>query len=343
MLKQSGMEDDPSDRKVDKSQYLVRYPNQYDEKSATRSDVDESEISRFVNRAASSTRIESGNPKPVRVNCMNNNMCDTNKPSEDCPQGQCKDKYMNKKYPNILDVNELDLAKKVFYDNMKELISTKATNPLLEEVKQIRNPEKDLLDELLHKKSFPCDYNYNRVEAQDQIKVPQTGGTCSNSNPNGCDVVLPNIDCPNRECYKKYLNEEPLSKYVSQTQPSGIARAKQQIEGEAFMATTGEFKKKYHTLVVNSDVVVPDFIDVLVVISETPVKIILPNLQGPTIESTVGKVSSTSNLLIKNLSLCSHQIISNEKNKIDTVRTSITVEPAGKKTFGAIHNSWILL
>ena len=104
-----------------------------------------------------------------------------------------------------------------------------------------------------------------------------------------------------------------------------------------------DFQKKFNTLIVNSDISVPAFVDVLVVLSEKPIKISLPSLNGPALASSIGKVVSSSNLLIKNLSLTTHQIVTTGNNKIDTVRSSIAIEPAGKKTLGAINDTWILL
>jgi len=159
--------------------------------------------------------------------------------------------------------------------------------------------------------------------------------SCNGSNPNACDKNTTNENCPTKECYKNYIDDIKKSGVV----PNRASVQTKSVE----IVRQEEHKPKYNTLVVNSDVSVPDFIDVLVVISESPIKITLPTLNGPSIETTVGKVSKTSNLLIKNLSLCSHKIVANGKNKIDTVRTSVAVEPAGKKILGAVHDTWILL
>lgn len=339
-LKQSGMDEKPS---VHYKKQSVRYPSQFEDISV-RSDVNENEIATFVQRAA----VNAMNRAEV-FSCTNNVMCDIDTTIEDCPQNQCYTKYLDPNY-DILNVNEFDPNKRVFYDNMKDVISSSRI-AYQDELKL--NPEKSRLDELLSNKNIPCDYNQIEKQAQieDLQKAFKLPSNCTGSNPNACDPNIPTMDCPNRECYKKYLsditgknvnNQQEVGVIQAKQQEVGVTRSKQQID-YAGPLNTADHKKKYNTLVVNSDVVVPDFIDVLVVMSETPIKIMLPQLQGPKIESTVGKVSTASNLLIKNLSLCSHQIVADGSNKIDTVRTSVAVEPAGKKTFGAIHDTWILL
>jgi hypothetical protein len=332
MLKQSGMDTKPSKHKSNQNS---RYPSQYDDHSI-QSDVNEKDIQAYLQRAATN------NQKAQQIySCTNNVMCDVDTAVEDCPQNTCYYQYLDPQYDNMLDLRDFDTNKRVFYNSMKEIISTKAVG-YEEDVKL--NPEKNRLDELLLDKSIPCDYNKSERQAQleDLRKSQQSQGVCNGSNPNGCDRNITMMDCPNRECYKKYLTDLNLpvpAKSSGMDEKYGVLRAKQQETQPA----SDDYKKKYNTLVVNSDVMVPDFIDVLVVMSETPIKIMLPQLQGPKIESTVGKVSSTSNLLIKNLSLCAHQIVTKGNNKIDTVRTSVSVEPAGKKMLGAVHDTWILM
>jgi hypothetical protein len=328
-LKQSGLDEKHSENKPISS----RYPSQYEDNSI-RSEINDQEIANYVKRAATNA----ANNGTV-YSCTNGVMCDIDTTIEDCPNNQCYNKYLDPVY-DMLNINDFDPNKRIFYNQMKDIISTSHAGYGSDtDVK-----EKDRLDELLGNKNIPCDYNQmeRQAQLQDLQKAQRNQGVCNGSNPNACDQNVQVLDCPNRECYKKYLSDLNITKKVNTYNPQvGIAHTKQYESGPAVSAN--DYKKKYNTLVVNSDVVVPDFIDVLVVMSETPIKIMLPPLYGPKIESTVGKVSSISNLLIKNLSLCSHQIVTDGKNKIDTVRSSVAVEPAGKKTFGAIHDTWILL
>lgn len=328
-LKQSGMNEKYPEHKPLSS----RYPSQYEDNSI-RSEINDQEIANYVKRAANNA----ANNGPV-YSCTNGVMCDIDTTIEDCPNNQCYNKYLDPTY-DMLNINDFDANKRIFYNQMKDVLST---SRIAYGETDSDGKEKDRLDELLMNKNIPCDYNQmeRQAQLQDLQKAQRNQGTCNGSNPNACDQNIQVLDCPNRECYKKYLQDFNITKKVNTNNTQiGVAHAKQ---FETAHASSGDYKKKYNTLVVNNDVVVPDFIDVLVVMSETPIKIMLPTLNGPKIESTVGKVSSTSNLLIKNLSLCSHQIVTDGKNKIDTVRTSVAVEPAGKKTFGAIHDTWILL
>ena len=337
VLKQSGMDDKQSIQPVKQSS---RYPTQYDDKSV-RSDVNDNEIANYVQRAANSAAAAAANREKV-FSCTNNYMCDVDTTIENCPQNQCYNKYLDPAY-DMLNIND---TRRVSFDDVQDVLATRISY----EKDSKLNTNISRLDELLLNKNIPCDYNQMERQAQleDLKNANKQKGTCNGSNPNACDPNIPNVDCPNRECYKKYLSDLNVGKKANAFQDYGVIQAatrtniKQQMDYQP-LNTAGDYKKKYNTLVVNSDVVVPDFIDVLVVMSETPIKIMLPSLNGPKIESTVGKISSTSNLLIKNLSLCSHEIVSDGKNKIDTVRTSVAVEPAGKKTFGAIHDTWILL
>lgn len=342
MLKQSGMDDKPS---VQLNKQSSRYPTQYEDNSI-RSEINESEIANYVHRAANNASTAAAAREQV-YSCTNGYMCDLDTTIEDCPQNACYQQYLDPKY-DILNINDSS-NRRVLFDQMQDVLSTKISYDRDTKL----NPEKNRLDDLLLNKNIPCDYNQmeRQAQIQDLQKAQNQKGTCNGSNPNACDPSIPNGDCDTRECYKKYLSDLGIGKKVSnkeserKNEDSRVTRAsmKQQYDTMPIANSGGDYKKKYNTLVVNSDVVVPDFIDVLVVMSETPIKIMLPSLNGPKIESTVGKISSTSNLLIKNLSLCSHQIVSDGKNKIDTVRTSVAVEPAGKKTFGAIHDTWILL
>lgn len=336
MLKQSGMDENSKFHHKNQSS---RFPSQYDDNSI-RSEINDQEIANYVKRAANAA----ANREEV-YSCTNQVMCDVDTTIEDCPQNTCYYQYLDPKY-DMLNVNDFDNNKRIFYDQMKDVLSSKVA---YQDNQTKLNPEKSRLDELLLNRTIPCDYNQLEKQAQleDLQKAQKRQGTCNGSNPNACDLNLPSVDCPNRECYKKYLSDVNMVKNDQTNSRSGptkaAAKTMQQIENTGPMNAASDYKKKYNTLVVNSDVVVPDFIDVLVIMSEKPIKIMLPTLNGPKIESTVGKLSSTSNILIKNLSLCSHQIVADGKNKIDTVRSSVSVEPAGKKTFGAIHDTWILL
>jgi hypothetical protein len=307
-LKQSGFSEDSEKIK----RHSVRYPNQFDDAS-TRSDINDADIQNFIRRVANNKE------KTDYSFCSGSQLCDTNDTVEDCPQPGCYKKYLNPNY-EVLDVNELDPYKKVFYNEVRDLITTK-------------NITCQVPDE------SPGEAVKKRM---DKI-MNDTNGLCTLANPNGCDKSETVQDCGSRGCYKGYLEEDPVEEYRKRISVEHKDALPVRAKNGQVSTANQDYKKKYNTLVVNSDVTVPDFIDVLVIVSETPIKITLPQLQGPNLISTVGKVSSTSNLLIKNLSLSSHQIVTTGKNKIDTVRTSVTIEPAGKKTLGAIHDSWVLL
>jgi hypothetical protein len=350
-LKQSGL---PNDSRVDKTK-LARYPTQYDE-SSIRTDINEAEISTYVRRAAAKAAENN-----QEYSCLDSLQCDSEVVVEDCPQNECYKNYLN---PNIIDQQKLEPSKKVFFDNFKDILTTKSVsssnsnqNPFQMESEsyvQIRSR----LDDLLQNRAPPCDQP-NKVETQPEPQV--NSNACSRGQPNQCDTVVPNdMDCNGQACYKKYLNEDlaPVKKDQKVT-PNGmrvkfgeqenflpLAVASGTTNGSKAAVNnneTTEFQKKYNTLIVNSDISVPQFVDVLVILSEKPIKISLPSLKGPALASTIGKVVSTSNLLIKNLSLCSHTIVASGNNKIDTVRTSVAIEPAGKKTLGAVNDTWILL
>jgi hypothetical protein len=307
-LKQSGFSDENGKIK----RQPVRYPNQFDEAS-TRSDINEAEIQNYIRRVANNKE------KTDYSFCSGSQLCDVDDASEDCPQPGCYKKYLDPNY-QVLDVNQLDPYKKVFYNEVKDLISNKNITCQVPDQSPGESVKKRM----------------------DQILSNQNG-LCSLANPNGCDKTETIEDCGSRDCFKGYLEEDPIEEYRQRISSGNNSNSGPLRVKTGVIPVNQDYKKRYNTLVVNSDVAVPDFIDVLVVVSETPIKISLPQLQGPNLVSTVGKVSSTSNLLIKNLSLCSHQIVTTGKNKIDTVRTSVTIEPAGKKTLGAIHDSWVLL
>lgn len=296
-----------------------RYPAHYEDDISIRSDINENEIANYIQRAANSAAN-----KEQMFTCSGNLGCDDDSTIEDCPKNQCYNQYI----VPTQDENK----QRILFDKMQEILSTKISY----------------------------------CQEQTTTSKGSEGQKCNGSNPNACDTNLTNENCPTKECYKNYIddlkktgdktqdksnvlslsqNERsfPLEARAHQTRQPAVLneRAASRIKEEGIRHD--EHKTKYNTLVVNSDVSVPDFIDVLVVISETPIKITLPTLNGPNIETTVGKISKTSNLLIKNLSLCSHKIVANGNNKIDTVRTSVAVEPAGKKTLGAVHDTWILL
>jgi hypothetical protein len=335
-------------QKSNKKLRSERYPSQYDDASV-KTDITEADIQNYVRRVANKKIDETD------YNC-NNLDCDTTDVTEDCPQLGCYKQYLNS------DVMEkMDPSKRVFYDNLKDLISSK-TSDYREDVDSDAIT-KSRIDELLENRAPPCDFNQleNQTQLEDLKKSQQSEGVCSLANPNQCDRVLPNVDCGNRECYKQYLSDDlGINKASNGSEPSAMRvrfdddvvtrnieirskSTKLNDSSRSYNQNSGEFKKRYNTLIVNSDVSVPEFIDVLVVLSENPIKITLPELSGPSLASSVGNVANASNLLIKNLSLCSHQIVTRGNNKIDNVRTSVSVEPAGKKTLGAVYDSWILL
>ena len=316
-----------------KAKKTSRYPSQYDETSV-KTDVTEADIAQYVKRAAMNA-------------CQNKVQCDESDVTEDCPQNQCYKNYLD---PNV-DQQKMEPSKKSFFDNLKNLISNPENAAAYQEEADSYFVSRNRLDDLLQNRNPPCDVNQVEQPTMDDSNKPT--GACSLANPNQCDRVAPNVDCGNRECYKKYLYDD----FTQEKSKTNGVRARFEEE-ESYQPRRANYssgvsvnpsenrvayQKKYNTLVVNSDVVVPDFIDVLVVVSENPIKITLPSLTGPSLTSSVGKITSTSNLLIKNLSLCSHQIHASGNNKIDTVRASVAIEPAGKRTLGAVHDSWILL
>ena len=344
LLKQSGFSEAATEKTKPLSQ---RYPSQFDE-SSVRTDITEADIMNYVKRVAAKA-----NEKNEDYNYCQNKLCDNDITVEDCPRNECYKNYLD---PNYLPDQKIDPSKKIFFDSLKDLITSQPaayqTEPNSDVVVKSR------IEELLQNKQPRCDMNMIETPTVD---TAPSNGVCANGTPNGCDRNLPNVDCGNRECYKKYLADEltikPKEQPVSPVNTmrvrfndteSFIARpiAKPTVVSEIHpnkMDVKSDYQKKYNTLVVNSDISVPSFIDVLVVVSEKPIKITLPQLDGPSLISSVGNVTSTSNLLIKNLSLCSHQIVTKGNNKIDTVRTSVAIEPAGKKTLGAVHDTWILL
>jgi hypothetical protein len=349
LLKQSGFSEHPSEKNKEHIRaHPQRYPSQYDE-SSVRTDITEADIMNYVKRVANKA-----NEKNDNAYCQNK-LCDDDVTVEDCPQNQCYKNYLN---PENQKINE---SKKIFFDNFKDIITSQPATSYQEEPDSYF-VAKSRVDDLLANRQPKCDVNL--VETPLLENTNPSNGICSNANPNGCDRVTPNQDCGNRECYKKYLADDLVSNSKEQ-QPSQQVRVRfneteanlprvtvTAIKAEEYhpikkiqtsTAEKTDFQKKYNTLIVNSDIAVPEFIDVLIVVSEKPIKISLPQLQGPTLVSSVGNVTSSSNLLIKNLSLCSHQIVTKGSNKIDTVRTSVAIEPAGKKMLGAVNDSWILL
>jgi hypothetical protein len=359
LLKQSGLSNHPSEKVIPQSQ---RYPSQYDE-SSVRTDITEADIMNYVKRVANKAM------ERAETQCQTH-LCDEDMTVEDCPQNECYKTYLD---PNHMDRQKIDPSKKVFFDNFRDLISSQPA--AYQEEPDSYVLAKNRIDELLQNVKPRCDTNLVETPSLDMI---MNKGTCSNANPNGCDQVYPNVDCGNRECYKKYLSDEigqnpkedknqkqtvrvmfnenedtrmvhtssvslPLKDIVG---PSATSNNIKRVTNEFHpnkISTQADHQKKYNTLVVNNDISVPEFIDVLIVVSEKPIKITLPQLSGPALASTVGNVVATSNLLIKNLSLCSHQIVTKGNNKIDTVRTSVAIEPAGKKVLGAVHDTWVLL
>ena len=353
-LKQSGMKDEQKTTKPT----VVRYPSQFDE-SSVRTDITEADIATYVRRAAAKAAENND------LSCYSSFQCDQDTAVEDCPQNQCYKKYIDPTF----DTEKLEPSKKVFFDNFKDIISTsRASNPFQTETDSyvlVRNR----IDDLLQNRNPTCD-STEQVPSTPQQK---SDNICSRANPNQCDPILPNdMDCKGRECYKKYLTNELVG--PKPNKEDGAVRVKfGDLENqETFLpmranaisrhdpnqqekmisnsnvnrpqpVNSEDFQKKFNTLIVNSDISVPAFVDVLVVLSEKPIKISLPSLNGPALASSIGKVVSSSNLLIKNLSLTTHQIVTTGNNKIDTVRSSIAIEPAGKKTLGAINDTWILL
>lgn len=349
-LKQSGLSEPGYEKMKSLPQ---RYPGQFDDTSA-KTDITEADIQTYVRRVAAKAmdRAES------RGDYSGPNNYDTDVTVEDCPQNECYKQYV---HGDI--IKKLEPSKKIFYDGMKDIISSKPVaydQPEDESYLYSRSR----IDELLQNRNPRCDYNQveKNADMEDLKKAQDNQGVCSHANPNRCDPVVPTEDCGNRQCYKKYLVDElnPNGEKIKSNvlNQSGMMRVRFSDTEETLLTRNfsnkstevhpnrvvqkDDFKKKYNTLVVNGDVAVPDFIDVLVVVSEKPIKITLPELSGPSLSSSVGKVASTSNIMIKNLSLCNHQIVTKGNNKIDTVRTSVSIEPAGKKTLGAIHDSWIL-
>jgi hypothetical protein len=342
LLKQSGFSEQPSEKIRGQPQ---RYPSQYDE-SSVRTDITEADIRNYVQRVAHKAN--------ENVYCQNK-LCDNDLTVEDCPQNQCYKNYLNPE-------EKINESKKVFFDNFKDIITSQPA--AYQEDQDSYAVAKLRVDDLLINRQPKCDVN--QIETPVVEDSRPSNGICSNATPNACDRVVPNVDCGNRECYKKYLADELVIKpkeieptkqvrvQFNETQVNlpkvSVAPIKtddHSIKKIQSLSTEknekSDFQKKYNTLVVNNDIAVPEFIDVLIVVSEKPIKISLPQLQGPTLASSVGNITSSSNLLIKNLSLCSHQIITKGTNRIDTVRTSIAIEPAGKKMLGAVNDSWILL
>ena len=339
-LKQSGFSEQPSEKIRTQPQ---RYPSQYDE-SSVRTDITEADIMNYVKRVA--------NKANDNAYCQNK-LCDNDITVEDCPQNECYKNYLN---PEDKKINE---SKKIFFDNFRDIITSQSIASYQDEPDSYA-VAKSRVDDLLTNRQPKCDVNL--VETPLLENINPSNGVCSNANPNGCDRVSPNIDCGNRECYKKYLADELVVKPKEQEKPQQMRVRFNETEATFPKVVTAiktdeyhpikkiqtnieknDFQKKYNTLIVNSDIAVPEFIDVLIVVSEKPIKISLPQLHGPTLASSVGNVTSSSNLLIKNLSLCSHQIVTKGSNRIDTVRTSVAIEPAGKKMLGAVNDSWILL
>lgn len=346
LLKQSGLSEAPSEKVRNNPQ---RYPSQYDE-SSVRTDITETEIMNYVKRAANKA-VEKAD-----IYCQNR-LCDEDLTIEDCPQNECYKNYLD---PSYLENRKIDPSKKVFFDNFRDIISSQPASSYQVEVDSYAIA-KTRFEELLQNKQPRCDANLVETPALDDIK-PTNNGVCSSGTPNACDQVYPNVDCGNRECYKKYLADDIVPKTKEEKNqmmrvrfndteslvPRNIVGPDSQTILSKPIATANhrtqeDHQKKYNTLVVNNDISVPNFIDVLIVVSETPIKITLPQLNGPSLVSSVGNVISTSNLLIKNLSLCSHQIMTKGNNKIDTVRTSVAIEPAGKKILGAVNDTWVLL
>jgi len=340
LLKQSGFSEPPTEKIRNHPQ---RYPSQYDE-SSVRTDITEVDIMNYVKRVAQKVDEKSGN-------YCQNKLCDNDETVEDCPQNECYKNYLD---PNYLNSQKIDPSKKVFFDSLRDVITSKSTASYQAEPDSYV-VARDRIDELLQNKQPRCDYNMIETPVLDDKKT-NNNGMCSNANPNGCDQVYPNVDCGNRECYKKYLADEIVMKPSEEKNKMKVSFDVPEVASPRVIASPigkdyqplkvaqkSDFQKKYNTLVVNSDIAVPEFVDVLVVVSEKPIKIMLPHLQGPSLVSSVGNIISTSNLLIKNLSLCSHQIVTKGNNKIDTVRTSVAIESGGKKTLGAINDSWVLL
>jgi hypothetical protein len=362
-LKQSGMKDEQNTKKP----AFARYPSQFDE-SSVRTDITEADIVNYVRRAATKAA-----EKEYDLSCYSSFQCDQDLTVEDCPQNQCYKQYLD---PNYLDAQKLEPSKKIFFDALKDVISAPKHANFQDEPDSyvlVKNRVEDLLQ---NRNSTSCDAVQNNQPNASEVTEKQNGSSdniCSRARPNQCDPIVPNdMDCKGRECYKKYLTDGLIIKpqdEKKQPMPNGM-RVKfgeqesflpmkansvsrhdpNQRENVNFVANVGasrsndqDFQKKFNTLIVNSDISVPAFVDVLVVLSEKPIKITLPSLQGPSLASTIGKVVSSSNLLIKNLSLTTHQIVATGNNKIDTVRSSIAIEPAGKKTLGAINDTWILL
>lgn len=345
-LKQSGMKDEP--RTVNPA--LARYPSQFDE-SSVRTDITEADIQTYLRRAAAKASENND------LSCYSSFQCDQDTTVEDCPQNECYKQYLD---PTFMDQQKLEPSKKIFFENFKDILSTqKASNPFQTE------PEsyvlaRNRIDELLQNKKPTCDQLQQSQNLQQQNQTqPPSDNICSRARPNQCDTVVPNdMDCVGRECYKKYLTGDVVpERKENDMKPNGMrvkfgeqesffpikAATSRHEPNHREVSQNNDFQKKFNTLIVNSDISVPEFVDVLVVLSEKPIKINLPSLNGPTLASSIGKVVSSSNLLIKNLSLTTHQIVASGNNKIDTVRASIAIEPAGKKTLGAINDSWILL
>lgn len=339
LLKQSGFTEQPGEKIRTQPQ---RYPSQYDE-SSVKTDITEADIMNYVKRVANKA-----NEKVDNTYCQNK-LCDNDSVVEDCPQNQCYKNYLNP------EDKKIDGSKKIFFDNFKDIITSQPVASYQDEPDSYA-VAKSRVDDLLANRQPKCDVNLVETPLLEHLSQPNVA--CSSANPNGCDRPYPNMDCGNRECYKKYLADELVPKPKEQEKPQQVRVRFNDTEATLpkvnVMPIRGpesikrvdeknDFQKKYNTLIVNSDIAVPEFIDVLIVVSEKPIKISLPQLQGPSLVSSVGNVTSSSNLLIKNLSLCSHQIITKGSNKIDTVRTSVAIEPAGKKMLGAVNDSWILL
>lgn len=350
LLKQSGFTEQPGEKIRSQPQ---RYPSQYDE-SSVKTDITEADIMNYVKRVANKVNDNVDN------GYCQNKLCDNDVTVEDCPQNQCYKNYLNPEENGNKKVNgsKVNGSKKVFFDNFKDIITSQPVASYQDEPDSYA-VAKSRVDDLLANRQPKCDVNLVETPLLEEMKP--SNGVCSGANPNGCDRVYPNMDCGNRECYKKYLADELVPKPKEQETPQQVRVRFNETEATLpkvnVMSIRGpesnkdvnkdgnknDFQKKYNTLIVNSDIAVPEFIDVLIVVSEKPIKISLPQLQGPSLVSSVGNVTSSSNLLIKNLSLCSHQIITKGSNKIDTVRTSVAIEPAGKKMLGAVNDSWILL
>jgi hypothetical protein len=357
LLKQSGFSEQPSEKIRTQPQ---RYPSQYDE-SSVRTDITEADIMNYVRRVA-----DKANDKAMEnsdnLYCQNK-LCDNDVSVQDCPQNECYKNYLNPGYMEPQKI-EMDKSKKIFFENFRDIITSQPVASYQTEPDSYV-VAKDRVDELLKNRQPKCDVNMVETPLLEDMRP--SNGVCSGANPNGCDRVYPNVDCGNRECYKKYLVDEFVMKPEEKKEENKPSQMRIKFDETEMMVPRtiaspnrieevpfairktetpnqkSDFQKKYNTLVVNKDIAVPDFIDVLIVVSETPIKITLPHLQGPTLISSVGNVTSSSNLLVKNLSLCSHQIMTKGGNKIDTVRTSVSIEPAGKKMLGAVNDSWILL